>query len=271
MSSKHLDLLKLVLTGYVFPESSDVVIRRKAGRGPRALAKNLIVDQLGRYGFRLVKRQPFDAAAREHGRDWPSIAYTMVGIKRLDNVQHAIETVIYEDIPGDAIECGVWRGGCSMFMRAVMDEVGAKDRILWLADSFDGMPKPDSIKFPADLGYDLSENDYLSVPLESVKANFERFRLGSENTRFLKGWFNDTLPSAPIQKISVLRADGDLYESTMDILKNLYDKVSPGGFVIIDDYFAWKPCELAVSEFRKAHGITAKIHDIDGIGAYWRV
>lgn len=269
--AQYLDLLKLVLTGYVFPESSDQVLRRDPGLSPKTAAKNFIVDQFGKRGLRIVKRRAFNELARMNGKDWPSIAYTMVGIKRLENVEYAIKTAIKENIPGDVIECGVWRGGCSMFMRAVMDEAGGRDRILWLADSFDGMPKPDATKYPADAGFDLSENDYLSVPLETVERNFHRFGLNVSNTRFLKGWFKDTLPAAPIGSISVLRADGDLYESTMDILTNLYARVSPGGFVIIDDYSAWEPCRKAVNEFRESHGITATIHDIDGTGAYWRV
>lgn len=270
--SQYLDLLKLALTGYIFPESADLIIRREAGSSPRIAAKNFIVDQFAKRGLRIVKRQTFDAAAREVGKDWPSIAYTMVGLKRLDNVQHAIETVISEMIPGDLVECGVWRGGCSIFMRAALNANGGKDRILWVADSFDGMPKPDALKFPADaLGDDLSQNDYLSVPLDAVQKNFERFGLLDEHVKFLKGWFKDTLPKAPIEKISVLRADGDLYESTVDILSNLYPKVSPRGFVIIDDYYVWEPCRVAVTEFREKNNITSPIIDIDGLGAYWRV
>ena len=105
--------------------------------------------------------------------------------------------------------------------------------------------------------------------METVKANFDRFDLLDARVEFLPGWFKDTLPDAGIGQIALLRADGDLYESTIQILDNLYDKVAPGGFVIIDDYKSWPPCKKAVDEFRARHGIDAPIHDVDWTGVYW--
>lgn len=87
--------------------------------------------------------------------------------------------------------------------------------------------------------------------------------------RFLKGWFKDTLPRAPIQKLAVLRLDGELYESTVGSLTHLFPKLSVGGYIIIDDYFL-KGCREAVHDFRDKHGIDDPINDIDGMGAYWR-
>jgi O-methyltransferase len=87
---------------------------------------------------------------------------------------------------------------------------------------------------------------------------------------FLKGWFKDTLAKAPIKELAVLRLDGDLYESTMDALNPLYAKVSSGGFIIVDDYFAVQQCERAITDFRATHGISDPIHKIDDIGVYWR-
>jgi hypothetical protein len=87
--------------------------------------------------------------------------------------------------------------------------------------------------------------------------------------RFLEGWFKDTLPTAPIGQIAVLRLDGDMYESTIQALEALYERVSPGGFVIIDDYFLG-PCRQAVTDFRSRTGIIDSIIDIDGKGVFWR-
>jgi hypothetical protein len=218
----------------------------------------------------LLKLRQFDPTKRESGDDWPGFGYTMVGLKRLANVQYAVETVLSEGIPGDLCECGAWRGGCSMFMRAVLKQDGCSNRVIWVADSFEGMPKPDANLYAADCGYDLSQNDYLSVPLEMVKENFRRFDLLDEQVRFLKGWFRDTLPNAPIKELAVLRADGDLYESTMTTLTCLYDKVSPGGFIIIDDYGTWEPCKKAVESFRASRNITEPIQTIDRCGVFWR-
>lgn len=88
--------------------------------------------------------------------------------------------------------------------------------------------------------------------------------------QFLKGWFRDTLPSAPFERLALMRLDGDLYESTDVALRSLYHKLSPGGFVIVDDYGAIAPCRQAVSDFRAEKGITKPIQDIDGIGVFWR-
>lgn len=266
----YLDLFKKTLTAYVFPESADRWLEAGSGLSPKSLIKRAAIKLAGAAGWRLVKPGKFDESERIDGRDWPSLAYTMVGLKRLDNIQMAIETVLKENIAGDVVECGVWRGGCSIFMKAVLNSHGDATRNVWCADSFEGLPKPDA-KFPEDKDYDISEIEYMSVPLERVKQNFRRFDLFDDRVKFLKGWFKDTLPTAPIDKISILRADGDLYESTMQILDNLYSKVSPGGFVIIDDYRNWPPCKAAVTEFRAKKQITSPIIDIDWCSVYWRV
>jgi O-methyltransferase len=85
----------------------------------------------------------------------------------------------------------------------------------------------------------------LAVSLEQVKANFDRYGLLDDQVRFLKGWFRDTLPVAPIERLAVLRLDGDMYESPMDTLVNLYPKLSEGGYVIVDDYGAIPACRQA--------------------------
>jgi O-methyltransferase len=113
--------------------------------------------------------------------------------------------------------------------------------------------------------------DVLTVSLEEVKGNFARFGLLDDQVRFLKGWFCDTMPTAPIERLAILRLDGDLYSSTMDVLRNLYDRVSPGGYVIVDDYYSWESCRRAVSDFVRETGIDPKIEKIDGGGAFWKV
>jgi O-methyltransferase len=270
MKNEQLDFLKKILTGFIYPESANFPFAPRGGYSPYAILQRAILNFAGRRGIQLVKVCAFDAEARTNGRDWPGVAFTMVGLKRLDNVQHAIETILAERIPGDICECGVWRGGCSMFMRAVLKAHGNTDRTVWLADSFGGLPKPNAVKYPADRGDDLYLNQYLSVPLPVVQGNFQRLNLLDDQVKFLPGWFKDTLPTAPISQLAVLRADGDLYESTMDILNSLYHKVSPGGFIIIDDYHALQCCQLAVDEFRTRHEISAPLVEIDGSAVYWR-
>ncbi|WP_327088492.1 alpha/beta fold hydrolase [Nonomuraea sp. NBC_01738] len=204
----------------------------------------------------------YDRLSRTTGLDWPSKAHTMVGLRRLDNVQECVEQVLLDGVPGDLVETGVWRGGTTIFMRSVLAAWEVRDRVVWVADSFQGMPED------AALGTHRF-NDFIGVPLETVRRNFAAYDLLDDQVRFLPGWFKDTLPAAPIERLAVLRLDGDLYESTMDALVNLYPKLSHGGFVIVDDYFL-QVCRDAVYDFRERHGITDEIRDIDGYGAYWR-
>jgi hypothetical protein len=111
---------------------------------------------------------------------------------------------------------------------------------------------------------------HTAVSLEDVMALFERYDLLDDQVRFLKGWFADTLPTAPIERLAIMRLDGDLYESTRDALSALYDRLSPGGFVIIDDFVSLPPCEEAVLEFRSQRNITAELLPIDGTAMFWR-
>ena len=222
--------------------------------------KELIITGINKHG---VKQ-------RESGQGWPINGYSMIGTKRLNNVQFCIESVVKNNVEGDFIETGVWRGGACILARALFNILD-KDRTVWVADSFEGLPKPNEELYPEDKGDDLYSIEQLRVSMEQVKQNFERFNLLDDNVKFLKGWFKDTLKDAPIEKIAIARLDGDMYESTMDSLVNLYHKVSPGGFVIIDDYGVIEACKKAVHDFRDQHSITEELINIDDCGYYWQV
>jgi hypothetical protein len=218
----------------------------------------------------LIPTAEYNGEAREAGVDWPAEAHTMVGLTRLANVQKCLEDVISDDVPGDFIETGVWRGGVCIFARGLFEAYGVKDRTVWVADSFEGIPTVGADAHPLDVELQLhTANDVLGVSKEQVAANFETYGLLDDRVRFLEGWFCDTLPTAPIEKLAVLRLDGDLYESTMDALNALYPKLSAGGYVIIDDYLI-PACKQAVHEYRDAHGITDEIVRIDHCSVYWR-
>lgn len=208
-------------------------------------------------------------ALRVDGHDFSDVAHSMLSMKRLSNVQMCAETVIREKIAGDFIETGVMRGGTVIFMRAILRAYGVSDRVVWAADSFEGLPAPDPQKYPADAGANWHLRPTYQVGVDHVRRNFERYGLLDDQIIFLPGWFRDTLASAPIKRLAVLRLDGDLYESTMDALVPLYPKVSQGGFVIIDDYNL-PMCRQAVTEYRANNGITDEIIHIDDAGVYWR-
>ncbi|GAA3861970.1 hypothetical protein GCM10022243_30320 [Saccharothrix violaceirubra] len=204
-------------------------------------------------------------------------ADTMIGWARLDNARHCLETALVEGVPGDVVETGTWRGGCCAYLRAVLAVHGVEDRDVWLADSFQGFPEPDAERYPEDYVYATPEVrrfldglDYpIAVAVDEVRARFARYGLLDEHVRFLPGFFADTLPTAPIGRIAVLRLDGDFYQSTIEALEHLYDRLSPGGFCIVDDY-ALRSCQRAVDDFRTARGITTPIERIDWTGAFWR-
>jgi O-methyltransferase len=194
----------------------------------------------------------------------------MVGLHRLDNIADAIRTVIHEDVPGDFIETGVWRGGASIFARAALEAYGDAVRRVWLADSFRGLPKPDP-SYPADAGINLHKFKELAVSVDQVRANFKRYGLLDERVVFLEGWIKDSLPTIDDrQQFSVVRLDGDLYESTAQSLEHLYPKLSSGGFVLVDDYGDVPACAKAVDEFRETNNIEVPLDRVDRSGVFWR-
>jgi O-methyltransferase len=181
----------------------------------------------------------------------------------MHQLREAVETILWDDIPGDLIETGVWRGGACMMMREVLREYGNTTRKVYLADSFCGLPEPNPAKYPADRDDPHWMQAYLRISLDEVKSNFT---LPDSQVVFVQGWFKDTLPKLDTT-FSLLRLDGDMYESTWDALTNLYDKLSPSGFVIIDDWLL-SGCRKAVEDFWGAH--PPDFVDIDGASIYWR-
>jgi O-methyltransferase len=264
----YLDLMAKVLTRYGF-EGRNVTVHL-GGRSYESYLWELLRGVLKDRDIRMVEPGQFDATTREDGKDWPADAESMIGMKRMRNIRHCVETVLADGVPGDLIETGAWRGGSTIFMRAILKAYGDTTRNVWVADSFEGLPEPDAKKHSADTGDQHHTRSDLAVSVDMVKENFERYDLLDDQVRFLVGWFSDTLPTAPIDKLAVLRLDGDMYSSTIDALDALYDKVSPGGFVIIDDYGAVPACAKAIHDFRDARGITEPLQEIDWAGQFWR-
>lgn len=196
---------------------------------------------------------------------------------RLDNLQACVLDVIEREVPGDLIEAGVWRGGATILMRGVLKAYGVTDRLVWVCDSFEGLPEPDAEKYPIEAeSYNapvvVRGYKRFAAGIEDVQRNFASFELLDGQVRFLKGWFKDTLPGAPIEKLAVMRLDGDYYESTMDGLNNLYGKLSPGGYAIIDDYGedTWTYCRKAVDHFRQQNKIREPMIQVDSKCYFWR-
>ena len=265
---RYLELLRLTLTRYLVGEELSAYQPKR--NQPRLRTQWQRLQRRLPDGVTLAMRQPFDAAKREVGLElWPGSAETMIGLRRLENFGECIATAIEDGVPGDVIETGVWRGGAVIYAKAVLEAHGATDRAVWVADSFQGVPPPDDA-YPADAGDSHWTAEELAVSPAQVRANFEKYGLWDDRIHFLEGWFKDTLPDAPIEQLAVMRLDGDLYQSTMEALEALYPKLSPGGFVIVDDYGAVEGCRKAVHDFRDARGIEDPLEQIDWTGVFWR-
>jgi O-methyltransferase len=220
-----------------------------------------------------------DLQLRAHGRDWPLHALTMTGLVRLDDLQHCVETVIRDSVAGDLIEIGSWRGGSSMLMRATLDSLGAENRAVWVADSFQGFPAPDPSPDQDDAGSGYAGSlapyfaafDYLASPLREVQESFAR--LGYvRGVEFVPGFFEQTLPTLAGGKHrwSVIRLDGDTYDVTLLALRCLYPSLSNGGYLIVDDYLDIDECRHAVDDFRREHSIDEPLEQVDWSCARWR-
>ena len=211
------------------------------------------------------------------GKDWhPEAvgrALTMIGSARLDNIQACLDQALTDGVAGDVMETGVWRGGAAIFMKGLLASRGEDSRKVILADSFEGLPPPNP-DYPVDSEstFHLAELNSMNT-LNEVSAAFARYGLLDANVRFVEGWFKDTLPNVDVGPLALLRLDGDMYEATMIALESLYFKITPGGYLLIDDYPLIGNCRLAVEDFRERHGITTSIELVaDSVtGAYWRV
>ena len=268
----YIDLLKKVLIDYHRMEMGETPPLRKDRKHKMKYKFLFMLENiLGKKGFTIREKVPYNKDQRERGLDWPAYAESMIGLKRMENLEFCVNDTIKNDIPGDLIETGVWRGGSVIFMRALLKVAGVTDKTVWVADSFEGLPKPDEDKYAADKG-DIHHtlSDILAISEEQVRNNFKKFGLLDEQVKFLKGWFKDTLPTAPIEKLSVLRLDGDMYESTIQALDFLYPKLSIGGYLIIDDFDVVPGCKQAVMDYRQQHNISENIIDIDGSGSFWK-
>jgi O-methyltransferase len=206
---------------------------------------------------------------RAIGGDWPLSGLTMVGLPRLDDLQACVESVVADGVEGDVIEAGAWRGGASILARATLDSLGADERTVWVADSFQGLPAPDTEAFPEDRELDLSRVEFLAVPADEVRGYFARFGC-EQGVELVEGFFDQTLPRLRGHRWAVVRLDGDTYESTWVGLESLYPSLSAGGYLIIDDYVLIEECRRAVDEYRSEHGITEPIERVDWNGIRWR-
>lgn len=247
----YLDLLKLCLCDLTGTTTTSVA-RTQQGH---VMSRELAGDQL---------------RMRAAGMDWPLHGLTMVGLRRLDDLQACVESVIRDGVAGDVIEAGSWRGGASLLMRATLNTLGAEERTVFVADSFQGFPDAEGdLSKGYDLSLDLAGCDFLAIPLGEVRDTFSRFGC-EQGVTFLPGFFQDTLPGMTGGSWSIIRLDGDTYEAAWTGMASLYEGLSAGGYVIVDDYLSLDQCREAIDDFRDQHGITEPVEPIDWSGIRWR-
>jgi O-methyltransferase len=145
-----------------------------------------------------------------------------------------------------------------------------RDRRVFCADSFEGLPAPDPAHYPADRRDRCHAFAELAVSEETVRRNFAAYDLLDAQVVFVKGLFKDTLANVASKRFALIRLDGDMYESTTDALIGLYDRVSEGGFVVIDDYGGLQNCRRAVHDFLDCRGLAPEIHAVDESCVWWR-
>ncbi len=264
-AERYLDLIVETVNGsiygaqqYLRPVDSVSRVRRVAASAASAA------------GVIAAKTVSVPASAYDSGEGWPrdrlNLGYSMIGRARLSNVREAVQAALDDEVPGNLIETGVWKGGTCILMRAVLASRAVTDRVVYVADSFAGLPAADE----SDDAAELHSDPTLAVSQEDVQAAFAKFQLLDDQVRFIKGFFADTLPTLAGTPWAVVRLDGDMYQSTMDGIVNLYPDLSPGGFLIIDDYFTYESCRRAITEYRNLHSIVEEIIPVDNSGAYWR-
>jgi O-methyltransferase len=271
MRRRYLQLLEKALVNLIYPEH-ELRLRYLEAKPP---ADDALGVQRALRDIRYADAASFAelVACKQDGRNFRRAvtrdAHTMVGLRRLDNIEWCAAQVFAAGVEGDFLEAVVCQGGASIFMRALQVAYGQEHRRMWVADSFAGLPAP---RTEADAGLDFSEErmPWLAASLTAVRDNFRTYDLLSEQVCFVAGWFSETLASIEAEKIALLRIDADLYESTRDVLLALYDRVTPGGFIIVDDYHAFRACRTAVDEFRAERGIADPLRRVDWTATYWR-
>lgn len=265
---RYLWLLKRALLNLLYPEFELQVRLLKGRPAETGLALKRLLRDIG-------EQRPEELARLLAGKRSGSAPFdgphTMIGLHRLNNIERCAERLFADGIAGDFLEAGVCQGGATIFMRALQLAHGEGDRSTWVVDSFEGVPPSVS---EVDRRYEVHLEEprqpWLACSLARVRDNFLRYGLLDAGVRWLPGWVSETLPSAPIGPLALLRIDVDLYSSTAECLDHLYDKVVPGGFVIVDDYGFLRCCRDAVDDFRRRRSIEEPLRHIDYSGIFWR-
>jgi predicted O-methyltransferase YrrM len=237
-------------------------------------ARRSVGRLIGRFGYELVKKGTLTGAEQGFARLYAKCRdFTMTSAERMYAVYSATNYLARNEIPGDMVECGVWRGGSSMMMMLALLENGGPPREVYLYDTFAGMPTPsvnDVSLYDGKSGQQKWErhqrdgyNEWGYASLDEVEANLRRTGYPMDLVHLVKGKVEETIPATAPSQIALCRLDTDFYESTYHELKHLYPLVASRGVVIVDDYGDWKGARDATDRYLAEQNLSPLLNRID--------
>lgn len=202
--------------------------------------------------------------------------YTLTSVERMHALYEAVRYLHRAGIPGDLVECGVWRGGSCMLMAHTLLALGDTSRRLYLYDTFAGMTRPGADdRHSVDGSEQLTRwevfergdhNAWCYAPIEEVRRNMRATGYPAESVVLVRGEVEEVLPGTRPERIALLRLDTDWFQSTYHELNHLYSRLVRGGILIVDDYGAYDGARLAVDRYFREHGVSMYLHRIDTAG-----
>ncbi len=247
----------------------------------RAL-KNFLATSAGRVGVKLVSIKTHEGPKEDMGPEFAELfegcrGYTLIQVERMYSLYKAVQYVIKKEIPGDFVECGVWKGGASMMMAKTLLKLGVTDRKLYMYDTYAGMTEPTQEDYsimsgatPVDQIWQGQQaddhNDWCFSPLEDVKEAMKKTGYPMEQIVFVKGPVEQTIPQTMPATIAILRLDTDWYSSTKHEMEHLFPRLSQGGVLILDDYGYWAGARKAADEYLEKHNTPLFLHRDDYSG-----
>lgn len=243
--------------------------------------KKIIKSLINSHQYQQVEADPYKADLRDFtGLEKENIEYvkpySMTTNERLVSLSRCIDYIVNNNIEGDIVECGVWRGGSMMLVARKLLQLDSKEKKLFLFDTFEGMSEPGKNDVAWDkisAGEKLNTSDkfegtnvWCYSTLDEVKSNVSKIGYPENKIVYVAGKVEDTLPYPLIGKISLLRLDTDWYSSTKHELEHLYSKLVFGGVLIIDDYGHWEGARKAVDEFIMKNNLKLFLNRIDYTG-----
>lgn len=265
-----MDLLRAqAFIGLQDPPSAVEALKEELRYSPDSAPAREMLEKLKELGFGTV--------AGRYGEEFAELLaqikpYTMVPEARLHSLFRLARRVCTTDVPGNFVECGVAAGGSSALLAAVVRRYSTRERHVYSFDTFEGMPEPTAEDVHGDVHAEETGwgTGTCAAPEESLLAICSELGV-ADIVRPVKGLFGETLPAAraEVGEVAFLHMDGDWYESTRDILQNLYDALHPQALVQADDYGFWRGCRKAMEEFQAERGIRFSLRPIDNDGVWF--